>query len=138
MPRAPLDLQQLYMQQSHIGRMEHVRMAARTIAMQSEDKDIHKESFIKDSTVVKSENVSEDNKIKEKKDEQRGKKGQGYISYRKKNRRNIILDDNNDNSIIESIEIKEIGENYISIFWQNFKYAGITAILNFMTVLFIV
>ena len=31
-------------------------------------------------------------------------------------------------------EIKEIGENYISIFWQNFKYAGITAILNFMTV----
>lgn len=111
MPISPLDLQQLYMQQSHIGRMEHVRMAARTIAMQSEDKDIHKESFIKDSTVVKSENVSEDNKIKEKKDEQRGKKGQGYISYRKKNRRNIILDDNNDNSIIESIEIKEIGES---------------------------
>lgn len=37
MPIAPLDLQQLYMQQSHIGRMEHVRMAARTIAMQSED-----------------------------------------------------------------------------------------------------
>ena len=32
------------------------------------------------------------------------------------------------------LEIKEIGENYISIFWQNFKYAGITAILNFMTV----
>ena len=110
MPIAPLDLQQLYMQQSHIGRMEHVRVAARTIAMQSEDKDIHRESFIKDSTVVKSENVSEDNKIKEK-DEQRGKKGQGYISYRKKNRRNIILDDNNDNSIIESIEIKEIGES---------------------------
>ena len=104
MPIAPLDLQQLYMQQSHIGRMEHVRMAARTIAMQSEDKDIHRESFIKDSTVVKSENVSEDNKIKEKKDEQRGKKGQGYISY-------IILDNNNDNSIIESIEIKEIGES---------------------------
>lgn len=32
------------------------------------------------------------------------------------------------------LEIKEIGENYISIFWQNFKYAGIAAILNFMTV----
>ena len=74
MPIAPLDLQQLYMQQSHIGRMEHVRMAAKTIAMQSEDRDIHRESFIKDSTVVKSENVSEDTKIKEKKDEQRGKK----------------------------------------------------------------
>ena len=107
MPIAPLDLQQLYMQQSHIGRMEHVRMAARTIAMQSEDKDIHRESFIKDSTVVKSENVSEDNKIKEKKDEQRGKKNQGYISYRKKKRRNII---DGDNSLVESIETIEINE----------------------------
>lgn len=67
MPIAPLDLQVLYMQQSHIGRMEHVRMAAKTIAMQSEDKDIHRDSYIKDSTVVKSENVAEDNKIKEKK-----------------------------------------------------------------------
>lgn len=109
MPIAPLDLQQLYMQQSHIGRMEHVRMAAKTIAMQSEDRDIHRESFIKDSTVVKSENVSEDNKIKEKKDEQRGKKGQGYISYRKKNRRNIIDSDNSAADSIDMIEINEIG-----------------------------
>ncbi len=109
MPIAPLDLQQLYMQQSHIGRMEHVRMAAKTIAMQSEDRDIHRESFIKDSTVVKSENVSEDIKIKEKKDEQRGKKGQGYISYRKKNRRNIIDGDNSLEGSIETIEINEIG-----------------------------
>ncbi|WP_432633458.1 hypothetical protein [Brachyspira sp.] len=109
MPIAPLDLQQLYMQQSHIGRMEHVRMAAKTIAMQSEDRDIHRESFIRDSTVVKSENVSEDNKIKEKKDEQRGKKGQGYISYRKKNRRNIIDSDNSVADSIDTIEINEIG-----------------------------
>ena len=109
MPIAPLDLQQLYMQQSHIGRMEHVRMAAKTIAMQSEDRDIHRESFIKDSTVVKSENVSEDIKIKEKKDEQRGKKGQGYISYRKKNRRNIIDSDNSSSDLVETIEINEIG-----------------------------
>ena len=109
MPIAPLDLQQLYMQQSHIGRMEHVRMAAKTIAMQSEDRDIHRESFIKDSTVVKSENVSEDNKIKEKKDEQRGKKGQGYISYRKKNRRNIIDSDNSSSDLVGTIEINEIG-----------------------------
>ena len=109
MPIAPLDLQQLYMQQSHIGRMEHVRMAAKTIAMQSEDRDIHRESFIRDSTVVKSENVSEDNKIKEKKDEQRGKKGQGYISYRKKNRRNIIDSDNSAADSIDMIEINEIG-----------------------------
>ena len=107
MPIAPLDLQQLYMQQSHIGRMEHVRMAAKTIAMQSEDRDIHRESFIKDSTVVKSENISEDTKIKEKKDEQRGKKNQGYISYRKKKRRNII---DGDNSLVESIETIEINE----------------------------
>jgi len=107
MPIAPLDLQQLYMQQSHIGRMEHVRMAAKTIAMQSEDRDIHRESFIKDSTVVKSENVSEDTKIKEKKDEQRGKKNQGYISYRKKKRRNII---DGDNSLVESIDTIEINE----------------------------
>ena len=107
MPIAPLDLQQLYMQQSHIGRMEHVRMAAKTIAMQSEDRDIHRESFIKDSTVVKSENVSEDTKIKEKKDEQRGKKNQGYISYRKKKRRNII---DSDNSLVESIDTIEINE----------------------------
>lgn len=109
MPIAPLDLQQLYMQQSHIGRMEHVRMAAKTIAMQSEDRDIHRESFIRDSTVVKSENVSEDNKIKEKKDEQRGKKGQGYISYRKKNRRNIIDSNNSVADSIDTIEINEIG-----------------------------
>ncbi len=109
MPIAPLDLQQLYMQQSHIGRMEHVRMAAKTIAMQSEDRDIHRESFIRDSTVVKSENVSEDNKIKEKKDEQRGKKGQGYIPYRKKNRRNIIDSDNSAADSIDTIEINEIG-----------------------------
>ena len=107
MPIAPLDLQQLYMQQSHIGRMEHVRMAAKTIAMQSEDRDIHRESFIKDSTVVKSENVSDVTKIKEKKDEQRGKKNQGYISYRKKKRRNII---DGDNSLVESIETIEINE----------------------------
>lgn len=107
MPIAPLDLQQLYMQQSHIGRMEHVRMAARTIAMQSEDKDIHRESFIKDSTVVKSEIVSDETKVKEKKDEQDRRGKQGYMSYRKKNRRNIIFDDNS--SAEQSIVIEEIG-----------------------------
>lgn len=32
----------------------------------------------------------------------------------------------------EYLEIKEIGENYISIFWQNFKYTTITAIINFI------
>lgn len=106
MPIAPLDLQVLYMQQSHIGRMEHVRMAAKTIAMQSEDKDIHRDSYIKDSTVVKSENVSEDNKIKEKKDEQKNK---GYMSYRKKNKKKSVFNQNYDDSQNDNnIEIEEV------------------------------
>ena len=32
------------------------------------------------------------------------------------------------------LEIKEIGENYISIFWQNMQYITITAIVNFLIV----
>ena len=95
MPIAPLDLQVLYMQQSHIGRMEHVRMAAKTIAMQSEDKDIHRDSYIKDSTVVKSENVAEDNKIKEKKDNQ-------------KNKKKSVFNQNYDDSQNNNIEIEEV------------------------------
>ncbi|WP_028328467.1 hypothetical protein [Brachyspira alvinipulli] len=102
MPIAPLDLQQLYMQQSHIGRMEHTRMAAKTIAMQSEDRDIHRDSYIKDSTVVKSENVSDETKVKEKKDEQQRQKDQGYMSYRKKNKR-IIANGNTNNDENNSI-----------------------------------
>ena len=46
-------------------------------------------------------------KLKKKKDEQRGKKNQGYISYRKKKRRNII---DGDNSLVESIDTIEINE----------------------------
>lgn len=38
----------------------------------------------------------------------------------------------------EYLEIKEIGENYISIFWQNMRHMGITAILNFLIVFFII
>ncbi|ASJ20223.1 hypothetical protein BHAMNSH16_00550 [Brachyspira hampsonii] len=106
MPIAPLDLQQLYMQQSHIGRMEHVRMAAKTIAMQSEDRDIHRDSYIKDSTVVKSENISDETKVKEKKDEQRPK-DHGYMSYRKKNKKRMTDNTDNDekNNIIEIEEV---------------------------------
>ena len=96
MPIAPLDLQVLYMQQSHIGRMEHVRMAAKTIAMQSEDKDIHRDSYIKDSTVVKSENVAEDQKNK------------GYMSYRKKNKKKSVFNQNYDDSQNNNIEIEEV------------------------------
>ena len=32
------------------------------------------------------------------------------------------------------LEIKEIGENCISIFWQNMQYISITAIVNFLVV----
>ena len=32
------------------------------------------------------------------------------------------------------LEIKEIGENYVPIFWQNITSMGITAILNFIAV----
>ncbi|MEI0525174.1 hypothetical protein R4K54_04525 [Brachyspira murdochii] len=107
MPIAPLDLQQLYMQQSHIGRMEHTRMAAKTIAMQSEDRDIHRDSYIKDSTVVKSENISDETKVKEKKDDEQKQKDQGYMSYRKKNKKRII--DNNENENENNIiEIEEV------------------------------
>lgn len=34
----------------------------------------------------------------------------------------------------EFLEIKEIGENYVSMFWQNMKYKGITAIINFLAI----
>ena len=107
MPISPLDLQQLYMQQSHIGRIEHTRMAAKTIAMQSEDRDIHRDSYIKDSTVVKSENISDETKVKEKKDEEQRPKDQGYMSYRKKNKKRTAADiDNNENK--NTIEIEEV------------------------------
>ena len=35
------------------------------------------------------------------------------------------------------LEIKEIGENYVSIFWQNLRYTGIAAIINFCTIFYI-
>ena len=107
MPIAPLDLQQLYMQQSHIGRMEHTRMAAKTIAMQSEDRDIHRDSYIKDSTVVESETVSDETKVKEKKDEEQRQKDQGYMSYRKKNKK-IIANTNNTDENNSIIGIEEV------------------------------
>ena len=34
----------------------------------------------------------------------------------------------------EFLEIKEIGENYVSMFWQNVEYRGIIAVLNFVTI----
>ena len=34
----------------------------------------------------------------------------------------------------EFLEIKEIGENYVSMFWQNMKYRGITALINFLAI----
>lgn len=34
----------------------------------------------------------------------------------------------------EFLEIKEIGENYISMFWQNMKYRGIAVVVNFLAI----
>lgn len=85
MPIAPLDLQQLYMQQSQVSHMEHTRMAAKTILMQSEDKQIHQDSYEKDSTVVKSEHVSDENIIKDKKEKKKNNSNEeGYFLYRRK------------------------------------------------------
>ncbi len=101
MPILPLDLQQLYMQQSHIGRMEHVRQTVKTIVMQAEDKDIHQDSYEKDSIVVKAEESSNENTVKERKESK--KDGQKhYVSYRKKRRKDNPDDKNN---IIETVDI---------------------------------
>jgi len=99
MPILPLDLQQLYMQQSNIGRMEHVRQTVKTIIMQSEDKDIHKDSYEKDSTVVKTEETSDENIIKDRKGSKKGNQ-KHYLSYRKK--RKVNPDDKDD--IIETVD----------------------------------
>lgn len=109
MPISPLDLQQLYMQQSHIGRMEHIKMAAKTIAMQSEDRDIHRDSYIKDSTVVKSEQISDETKVKEKKDSQKQRE-QSYMSYRRNKRNKGTITDGNVYSTenYNMIEIEEM------------------------------
>lgn len=107
MPISPLDLQQLYMQQSHIGRMEHIKMAAKTIAMQSEDRDIHRDSYIKDSTVVKSEQISDETKVKEKKDSQKQRE-QSYMSYRRNKRNKVTITDVDSSENYNMIEIEEI------------------------------
>lgn len=107
MPITPIELQQLYLMQNHLVHLEHAKTAAKRIATQAEDNDIHFESLIKDSTVVKSENVPDDNKIKEKKERRNQREHQGYISYRRKKRNgsfsmdSIFEDDNN-------IEIEEV------------------------------
>ena len=34
----------------------------------------------------------------------------------------------------EYLEIKEIGENYVSMFWQNMKYRAIAVVVNFVAI----
>ena len=36
------------------------------------------------------------------------------------------------------LETIEIGEQYISVFWQNIKYTTITFIINFLTIYFMI
>ena len=103
MPITPLEIQQLYLMQNHIGHMEHAKKAVRKIATKSQDRDIHLDSFMKDSTVVKTESTGDDNKIKEKpnQDKQSSQK-QSYMSYRKRKIINAI-----DDKTTEEIEIVE-------------------------------
>ncbi len=102
MPIGTLDLQQLMMQQSHIGRMEHVRQAAKTIVVQSEDKDIHQDSYKKDSTVVEIEETSDESIIKERKEPKKDHQ-KHYMSYRKRRPSKSSNDDSN--LIIEKVDM---------------------------------
>lgn len=82
---SPLDLQQLYMQQAHVSKLEHARLASHTLLMQSEDKDINKDSYEKDSTVVKNNEVTETDKVKEQKEDNGKRKNkERFVYYRKK------------------------------------------------------
>ncbi len=93
MPIVPLDLQQLYMQQSNVGRLEHAKIASQIITVQSEDKDINKDSYERDSTVVKNEEVSNQHIVKEKKEQQQQKGDTRFVSYRKKKNKQSGDDD---------------------------------------------
>lgn len=84
MPIAPLDLQQLYVQQGNVGRFEHAKIASQMITIQSEDKDINRDSYERDSTVVKNEALSDEHVVKEKKEQQQNKGDSRFVYYRKK------------------------------------------------------
>lgn len=105
MPIAPIDLQQLYMQQSYVGSIEHFKMAAKSATVQSEDKDINKDSYEKDSTVVKSENVGQDKKVQDREENSRNKNDFNFLSYRKRKRK-IIVDDKEE-EIVEVIAFED-------------------------------
>ncbi len=103
MPIAPLDLQQLYMQQGNIGKLEHAKIASQIITVQSEDKDINKDSYERDSTVVKNQEVGNEHVVKEKKEQQQNRDDGRFVFYRKKkNKQNgdedtfdTVVDDEN-------------------------------------------
>ena len=77
----------------------------------------------------------------QKKHEEVGVKEENNTPVKKKTRRKIVFAVLIVATIIiyiiergEFLEIKEIGENYVSMFWQNMKYRGITAVLNFLAI----
>lgn len=77
----------------------------------------------------------------QKKHEEVGVKEENNTPVKKKTRRKIVFAVLIVAMIIvyiiergEFLEIKEIGENYVSMFWQNMKYRGITAVLNFLAI----
>ncbi len=115
MPVAPLDLKQLYMQQGHIGKIEHAKVAAYSLSVQSEDKDISKDSYEKDSTVVKNEEATELNLVKERKEHKKDQDTR-FMHYRKKKYRDnddeifdTVVDNDNDDENIKGKHIDLFG-----------------------------
>ena len=47
---------------------------------------------------------------------------------KRKTRKKLVL------AVLAIALLKEIGENYISMFWQNMKYRGIAAVVNFLAI----
>ena len=108
MPITPLEIQQLYLMQNHIGHMEHAKKAVRKIATQIEDRDIHLDSFMKEYTVVKTESTGDENKVKEKPNQdKKNNQRQSYMSYRKRKILNFEDDHTTEVEIIEEIPSQE-------------------------------
>lgn len=104
----------------------------KTEEIKEENVELKVEKNKEENEKTKKEEVKEEVKKEEKQDDKKVKR---------KTRRKIVL------AVLlvailiiyivergEFLEIKEIGENYVSMFWQNVEYRGIIAVLNFVTI----
>lgn len=104
----------------------------KTEEIKEENVELKVEKNKEENEKTKKEEVKEEVKKEEKQDDKKAKR---------KTRRKIVL------AVLlvaifiiyivergEFLEIKEIGENYVSMFWQNVEYRGIIAVLNFVTI----